>query len=422
MRATVTTTLKGERNPFIQRPGLGYGTDANLTVPATPNFNTKNIWKAFMLILREIISAGIWSRIDQRPQMIASTNTAQAVVTCATVVNGNTVTVNGVVMTAAQFRATQTLTFASSIAGDTVVIGGVTFTAVNGAVTVGAATFDISGGNTTGAASLASQVNAYRGDIRIYGSGGVLARSAAAVCTVFARTEGTAGNAITLTTTGGTITAGGATLASGAAAANNQFDFAGNDATTAASIAANLALSTTSLLSASVIGNAKSAVVTVIAPAVAAYVEVAGERLSCYATLTDSGGNRIRTSPPNDWSNASTATAQATSLCNCVNDHPRLKELVYADSVAGVVTLHERAPSIGAEMYVVTSDGTNLAVTATAAQTGGGVFGANASVLLESISSGVDGNAKTIATSGATLTITGALSRLAGGTQVVSTF
>lgn len=416
MKATITVYAKGEANPFIANPPLGLG--PNLT-PAT--MGAKAIWRSFLAVVYAVLGAGIASRKEQRPKLWASVGAAQAVVTAATVVNGNTLTLNGKAMTAAQYRATGTLTMATAIAGNTATINGIVFTGATGAVNPGDATFSVDTSNTAAAASLATQVNAYNGP----GTLGVGARSAVAVVTVYALAEGTAGNSIPLVGTATTITASGATLASGAAAANNGFDFVGNNATTAASIAANMALSTDALISQALVGNAKSIVVTCASVAVGDQVNLRGDVLTAGAALTDSSGARVTSSPINAWSQGGgTDTLAATSLVNCINAHPRLRELYYADSSSGVVTIHERSPSNGNGSFCTTSNGTRLGVTGQAANTAvaAGIFGANGVLLVESLEPGQSGNQATIASSGGTLAITGSLTRLAGGTTVQTTF
>lgn len=167
---------------------------------------------------------------------------ASATATPVSVVNANTISIAGTALTATQKRATGTLTAATAIAGNTCVINGVTFTGAAGAVTPGEATFSVDTGNTETATSLAGQVNAYV-DPRL--NGVVAAKSALAVVTLYAVSEGTAGNSITLVGTVTTLAASAATLANGAAATNNAFDFAGTNATTGASLAAAINASTT---------------------------------------------------------------------------------------------------------------------------------------------------------------------------------
>lgn len=155
----------------------------------------------------------------------------------------DTVSIGGTALTAKQGRATGTVTAATVTAGMTVTVNGQVFTAVNGAVTLGEATFDCSGSNTACATSLAAQVNAYGGSLV---AGIVAARSASAVVTLYAVNIGTSGNSITLASSDNTALAvSGALLANGAALTNNQFDCKGSDITTGASLANAINISTT---------------------------------------------------------------------------------------------------------------------------------------------------------------------------------
>lgn len=212
------------------------------------------------------LDAGALPRLTTQPfiQVQSSMVQASATATCAAVQSGDTVSIAGQALTAAQRRATGTVTAASAQAADTVTINGVVFTAVSGAVTLGQATFDCSGTDTACAASLAAQVAAYASPLL---SGIVGARSAAAVCTFYALTEGTAGNSITLATSNNSrLAKSGTVLANGAAATNNTFDFAGTNNTTAASLAAAITNSTTAAVK-KVTASAASAVVTVTSKA-----------------------------------------------------------------------------------------------------------------------------------------------------------
>lgn len=168
---------------------------------------------------------------------------ASATATPASVVNGNTITIAGTALTATQRRATGTVTAATVLAGDTVTVNGTVFTGTAGAVVLGEATFSVDTGNTQTAASLAAQINGYGGA----GVAGIVkARSASAVVTLYAVTQGTAGNAITLASSdGSTLAVSGAILANGAALSNNTFDFAGTDITTGQALAAAINASTT---------------------------------------------------------------------------------------------------------------------------------------------------------------------------------
>jgi len=203
---------------------------------------------------------------------------ASATATCASVVNANTIVIAGTSLTAAQRRATGTLTAATAIAGNTCVINGVTFTGAAGAVVPGEATFSVDTGDTETATSLAAQINAYV-DPRITGL--IAAKSAAAVVTVYAVNQGTAGNGYTLAGTAVTLAASGSVLANGAALTNNTFDFAGTDTTTAAALAYAINNSTTAAVQ-RVTATSSSNVVTITAKVAG----VAGNAI----TLTQTGG------------------------------------------------------------------------------------------------------------------------------------
>lgn len=235
----------------------------------------------------------------------------------------------------------------------------------------------------------------------------VYASTANAVGTVTCATV-LATNTVTLNGTALTAVTG--------AASNNQFDRSGTDTATATNLAAAINASTTSLVSGHVVANNIYATVTCASVAVGDWVNLAGEKLFAIAGTTDSGGNRVTTVPPNLWSQASTDTNDGVSLANCINAHPTLRELYYASAASGVVTIFERSPTLGGLSYLETSSGTTLAV----ANTTGGVMQAGPIVLLEAVNSGVTGNAITLASSGATLTVSG--SRFTGGTSTTFTF
>ncbi len=88
-------------------------------------------------------------------------------------------------------RSSGTVTLAAHVATNTVTINGITLTAVSGAPAAGQ--YDISGGDTTGAASLVLAILA-----NATLAGMVTATSAGAVVTVTAIAPGAIGNAITL--------------------------------------------------------------------------------------------------------------------------------------------------------------------------------------------------------------------------------
>ncbi len=184
---------------------------------------------------------------------------ASATATCAAVAVANTVTVNGTAMTATQQNARATVTLATAVAANTVTVQGEVITAVSGTATAGTQ-FDISGGNTTGAASLAAAINANPNLLNI-----VTATSAAAIVTIRAIVAGTGGNALTLVSSDGAKLActGSGVLAGGAAIANNQFDFGGSNTQTATSLAYAINNSTTAGVSQVVTATSAAAVVTI---------------------------------------------------------------------------------------------------------------------------------------------------------------
>lgn len=88
-------------------------------------------------------------------------------------------------------RASGTITLSSNAASDTVTVNGTVFTAVSGAPT--SVQYDISGGDTTGATSLAAQINATTALAAM-----VTATAATNVVTLTAILPGAMGNAFTL--------------------------------------------------------------------------------------------------------------------------------------------------------------------------------------------------------------------------------
>jgi len=109
----------------------------------------------------------------------------------------------------AAVKASGTVTCASVLAADTVTINGVVLTAVNG--TPAADQFDMSGDATAEAVSLVAAINA-----NATLAGMVLASNVAGVVTVTALNGGVSGNSITLASSNGTrLAVSAARLASG---------------------------------------------------------------------------------------------------------------------------------------------------------------------------------------------------------------
>lgn len=106
-------------------------------------------------------------------------------------------------------RATGTATLTSVSAGDTVVVNSNTYTAVAGTKS-GNTQFSIDGSDAKDAEDLALSINSLDTNVRA-------TTDATNVVTVNAFTRGTAGNAFTLSQTGGNVAVSGATLAGGGA-------------------------------------------------------------------------------------------------------------------------------------------------------------------------------------------------------------
>lgn len=182
---------------------------------------------------------------------------AAASVTCAAVANADTITINGVALTAAQHNATGTAAFSTIVAGNIVTINGVAFTA--SAAPASETDFLVTGGDNAAAAALVVKINACTNGLI---SGVVTATASSATVTIRAVAQGTAGNSITLTKTGAPVTVSGATLANGAAATNNEFDYKGSNTETGDAIVACVAASSTSLISSHVVATNAAGVVT----------------------------------------------------------------------------------------------------------------------------------------------------------------
>lgn len=411
MKSTVTINVQGKQDPFVALPALG-GTDTGISQGG----GAKNIFRALMRIFDAVTKGGgVANRKDRRPTIRASTAEATGTVTFATAVAGNTITINGQALTATQQNATGTVTCVSATAGMTVTVNGLVLTGSN---TPTGNQFDTSGTDTAAAASIVTVINANTSALI---SGLIGAKNAAGVVTFFAKSPGTAGNAYTLASSDGTALAvSGATLANGAAAANNQFDFAQSDILNATQLCGQLngGTITTAIVADHVSANNIAAVVTCASVAVADYITLNGEVLTAGSAATDAsaGGARTPTAPINAWCQADTDTNDAISLCNCINNHPRLRELYIASNSSGVVTIREKYPTQGGNSILTSSNGTRLAVTGTT----GGVMQPTAVVLLEAKVSGSAGNAITLASSGSTLAVSG--SRLTGGAGTTYTF
>ncbi len=119
--------------------------------------------------------------------------------------------INSIITPLANVFATATAKCTSVIATNTLVANGVTYTAVTG-VPTDFTEFSVDGGDNPTAISLTRAIN---GDLRAGTTGNVTATFLTDIVTLTTNTKGLAGNLITLTQTGGTITVSGATFSGG---------------------------------------------------------------------------------------------------------------------------------------------------------------------------------------------------------------
>ncbi len=119
--------------------------------------------------------------------------------------------INSIISPLANVYATATAQCTSVIATNTLVVNNVTYTAVDG-VPTDFLEFSADGDDTACAVSLA---RAIQGDLRAGTTGNVSATSLGDLVTLTTTTKGLAGNLITLTQTGGTITLSGAVFSGG---------------------------------------------------------------------------------------------------------------------------------------------------------------------------------------------------------------
>lgn len=362
----------------------------------------RTIWREFLALVKKVVFGGVLS--STRSTAIAGTVQASAIITCATVnasdtvtINGqaltatqqnaratataasvavaDTITVNGAVFTAIKQRATATVTCATAIAANTVVIDGVTFTAVNGAVTPGAATFDIRTGDTETATSLAAQVNAH-----VVTAAKLTATSSSAVVTLRAVNAGTAGNALTLTSSGSTVAVSAATLTGGIAPIATQFDVSPGATNTqvAAEIVRVVNASPSALVRGIITATNVADVVTLRA--------VTGGTAGNSLTLVSSNGSRLAVTGSGnlaggaavannqwDWGVDNTVTATALAACINASSTAILNGVVEATSSGAAVTVKAKVKGkVGNSITIATINGSRLAITGSLSRLGGG--------------------------------------------------
>ena len=146
---------------------------------------------------------------------VAAIRDEDTIITC---LNNDAGTITDITssMSIVDLHATGTLTLDTVIATDACAVNGVTYTFQAGDAT-SYGQVKLGASDTLSAAALAAAINAYENSIDNDYSPDVVATSDAAVVTITAVVEGTAGNAITITAADATITPSGATLAGGTA-------------------------------------------------------------------------------------------------------------------------------------------------------------------------------------------------------------
>jgi hypothetical protein len=263
----------------------------NVATSDTQTFVTSSTRHKVAIDLRNLFN-GLAGGVRTGPTVVSAQEglvQASATITCASAVTtGDTVTINGVAITGAVRRATDTVTVTTVLATQTVTVNGLVFTAVDSAPTAVQFLSKAGGTDDTGcAASLAAQINASTNPLIL---GVVTATSASNVVTIRAVDVGTAANSIAVSASAGTAVVATATLAGGLAHVNNTWDTSPGStfAQAAADIVRCINASTTAALSSIVVASSPgTAVVTVTAgPQVPG---IAGNMV----TLVSSNGTRL---------------------------------------------------------------------------------------------------------------------------------
>jgi hypothetical protein len=297
----------------------------------------------------------------------------------------DTVTINGVAFTAKNLHAKGTVTFSSADAADNITVGATTFVGTTGAVTPGAATYSVDTGDNEAAASFAAQVNAHA-----VAGALVVATASSAVVTIRALSAGTAGNSIVLTSTDGTDTAvsGSGTLAGGAAQAAREFDISGtNDQCVTSLLGAiqtEYGTQTSALYGVITAWASSSTVVTVRAVAAgtggnAITLVSSDAQLAVSGSGTLAGGAAIGNNQFDfGGSNAETATSLAYALTN--SSTAIVKDHVSGSASGAECTVSARQKGTCGNAITIASSGSRLAITGSLTRLAGGVGGNSTSV------------------------------------------
>ncbi len=392
----------------MARSSISLIIDQNSAAPLTQaDANTKLGRELFVKLLNQLRGqlkgnkrASVAEMTIDGAQPIAASTTA----VCLDVVATNTLIINGQTMTGEVESARGTITCASVAADDTVTVNGVVLTAK--ASPVGIDQWSQAGNDTADAAALAACINAHTSALI---SGIIGATSAAAVVTIYAIAEGTAGNSYTLVSSDDTRLAnsviGGGVLAGGTAVSNNKFDSSTNNILTAKSIVRAINASTTSLIKGHVDASQWAGSVTLATCLVGTKILIAGHEFTARTAP-------IPTVPANegDFSISGDDTADGLTLLTAINAHSVLSHYVVASQVAGVVTIRQRRGTAAMGKISISSlPGVKPSGASVTTQ-----FAATSAVLLSSKIPGIFGNAVTSSSTGGTITVGAA--RLTGGT------
>ncbi len=305
--------------------------------------------------------------------LTATQKNSRATATCAAVAAADTITVNGELFTSAKRNASSTAACATVLAGDTVTVGVTIFTGVAGAATLGAATFSVDTGDTATGASLATQINAHAVTSLL-----VSASSTTGTVTIRALLGGTAGNAIVLSSVGGTVTCSGSGfLAGGTATTTTSFDAAIAGFNTKVAESLVTAINANAVTSLIVIASNALGVVTIrsLIPGTAGDAYTLTSSNGTRLAVTGSGflaGGAALTNNTFDFSANNTTTAAALAAAINASTTSLVSGHVIATSALAVTTLTAIVPGIaGNAVTLASSDGTTMAVTGSGRLIGG---------------------------------------------------
>lgn len=370
-------------------------------------------------LLRKVIRhlEGILGGVVDASHMVIQVDGAQPLaasgsVTCAAVAAADTFSINGVAQTATELRANCTVTCGTSIDdGDTVTVNGLVLTAKTTPTT--SVQFLITGTAATDAAALEACINAQTSALV---SGIISANRVGAAVNIYAIEVGTAGNSYTIATSDAVDLAitndNAGAFAGGAARATDQFDTIGSNIHVARDMAAGILASTTALVSKHVEACNWAGSVTLSTCLVDNGVRIAGHEFYAIAEA-----NATTQGNPSNFTIGGSDTADAAALVVCINTHPVLCHQVVASNSSGVVTIRQRrGTSALGKIEAIAKAG--VAISGISATT---QFVETAVVLVSAIHEGQSGNAITTASSNGTrLAVTGSAARLLAGTGAVS--